>query len=169
MGPPVSRLPWSPDFVVQSLEILSLCQRDGALRWLKPVHADSLRVGLPRGVAPGDFVVEVVGWYPLAPRLVHSTSWRSEEGTVVLTYAVVVDPPVALPPDSLFELPVERAALARGGSVSAPARIAVAAIIEHALRHLSWLVSDDPAVATVLSDWRDLLAPYQPEPFRALG
>ena len=54
-------------------------------------------------------------------------------------------------------------------AMAAPRSIGVDAVIEHALRHLSWLVKDDPAVMQSLASWKDLLAPYQPEPFRALA
>jgi hypothetical protein len=40
--------------------------------------------------------------------------------------------------------------------------------LEHALRHLSWLVGDDPVVAEELRDWAGTLRSYEPEPFRAL-
>ena len=40
---------------------------------------------------------------------------------------------------------------------------------EHALRHLSWLTRDDPAIARALPDWGDVLSGYVPEPFRAFG
>jgi hypothetical protein len=42
-------------------------------------------------------------------------------------------------------------------------------VIEHGLRHLAWLVQDDPAVAQALpAPWHDLLGGYVPEPFRHL-
>jgi hypothetical protein len=88
---------------------------------------------------------------------------------VILTYVAVVKPPVKLPPDSLVELPVGRAELARGEAMAAPSAIGVDAVLEHALRHVSWLVKDDPAVMAALAGWRDVLARYQPEPFRALA
>ena len=45
MGPPISSVAWSADFVAQTLEVLAICLRDGELFWLKPLHAESLRVG----------------------------------------------------------------------------------------------------------------------------
>jgi hypothetical protein len=114
-------------------------------------------------------VIDVLGWYPMAPRVVHSTSWRHQDDRVVLTYVAVVDPPERLPPDSLVELPVVRAQLARGDALGPPKAIGVAAVVEHALRHLSWLVGDDPSIAEALHDWTAVLAEYRPEPFRALG
>lgn len=169
MGPPVSTVNWSPDVVAQTLEVLPVGLRNGVLFWMKPLHADSLRVGLSARSKPADVVLEAMAWYPLEPLLVHSTSWRHEEGRVILTYVVVVKPPTVLPVDSLIELPVHRAELARGEALAAPPSIGVEAVLEHALRHLSWLIKDDAAVTNALPEWRAVLAPFEPEPFRALA
>jgi hypothetical protein len=169
IGPPLSTTAWAAEFTAQTLEILPVFMRDGAIFWLKPVHADSLRIGLSPKSNPGDEVIAAMRWYPLTPHVVHSTSWRHEEGRVTLTYVAVVEPPDQLPPDSLAMLPVGRAELARGEAMSAPRAIGVDAVLEHALRHLAWLVRDDPAIATALATWRDALAVFVPEPFRALG
>jgi len=169
MGPPVSTTPWSPDFVAQTLEVLPVTRRETGLFWMKPLHAASLRVGLPVNAQPAQVVLDVLKWYPLEPVVVHSTSWRQDESRIILTYVAVVQPPAKLPADSLVELPVRRAELARGGATSAPAAIGVDAVLEHALRHLSWLVRDDPAVMHELGHWKDVLAGFEPEPFRALA
>jgi hypothetical protein len=169
MGPPVARVPWSPDFVAQTLEILPVYAVEQELFWLKPVHAQSLRIGLPVSAAPADFVVEALAWYPLRARVVHSTSWRHEDRRVVLTYLVVIDRPQALPSDSLVAVPVERSELARGSPTDAPREIGVSAVLEHALRHLAWLLRDDAAIADALPGWQRLVADYTPEPFRPLG
>lgn len=169
MGPPVSTVAWSPQFVAQTLEILPVALVAGRLVWMKPIHADSLRVGLSATSKPADVVLDVLKWYPLAPVVVHSTSWRHEEGRIILTYVAVVSPPSKLPPDSLVELPVHRAELARGEAMTAPKAIGVEAVLEHALRHLSWLVKDDPAVMEALAAWHRVLDDFQPEPFRSLA
>jgi hypothetical protein len=66
--------------------------------------------------------------------------------------------------------PIGRAELARSQATTAPRGIATEAVIEHGLRHLAWLVEDDPVVAATLdAGWRALLADHVPEPFRALG
>jgi len=168
IGPPISQSAWSPDLVAQTLEILPLGLDRGRLFWLKPVHADSLRVGLPRDAQPGRHVLDALAWYPLTPRIVHSTSWRHEEARIIITYVAVVDPPTGLPDESLIRLPIERTDLARGAATAAPEAIGVAQVIEHALRHLSWLARDDPEVSAALSEWRAVLDDYQPEPFRPL-
>lgn len=169
LGPPISDVPWSSEFAQQSLEVLVLTKDVDAVVWLKPAHADSLHVGVPAASSPGDVVLETLGWYDLTPRVVHSTSWRHDGGRLVLTYLAVVDPPSALPPDALEAVRVVRTDLARGDATAPPRDIGVLQVIEHALRHLSWLVLDDPAIADALPDWRELLGHYQPEPFRALG
>src|SRR5438552_6979996 len=166
IGPPISSVGWSPQFVAQTLEVLPVATSEGQLIWLKPIHADSLRVGLAPSAKPAETVLEVLRWYPLAPLVVHSTSWRHEEGRIVLTYVAVVKTPARLPADSLIELPVRRTELARGGATSAPESIAVEAVLEHALRHLSWLVRDDPEVMQSLDGWTEALAGFEPEPFR---
>lgn len=169
MGPPVSTTQWSPSFVAQTLEVLPVALGDDGLLWMKPLHADSLRVGLPPSSRPAEVVLEVLRWYPLAPIVVHSTSWRHEEGRIILTYVAVVEHPHEIAKDSLVALPVERAELARGEATAAPRNIGVEAVLEHALRHLSWLVRDDPAVMKELAAWTNVLAEFQPEPFRALS
>ena len=98
-----------------------------------------------------------------------SIEWRFGDGAVVLTYIAVVEAPERLPPDSLVELPVGRSELARGEAMAPPKGIQVQAVLEHALRHLSWLVRDDPVIAGALDGWKNLLKEYTPETFRALG
>ena len=168
MGPPVSTTNWSPSFVAQTLEVLPVALSEGGLLWMKPLHADSLRVGLPPSSRPAEVVLDVLRWYPLNPVVVHSTSWRHEEGRIILTYVAVVEHPPQIAKDSLVALPVERAELARGDATAAPRSIGVEAVLEHALRHLSWLARDDPVVMKELAAWSGVLAEFQPEPFRAL-
>ena len=101
------------------------------------------------------------------PLVVHSTSWRRSRGAVVLTFVVVI--PAALV-SAMASAPVGRVDLARGGATEAPTAIATAAVIEHALRHLAWLIRDDPAVAERLADgWAQALGDHVPEPFRHLS
>jgi hypothetical protein len=64
---------------------------------------------------------------------------------------------------------VDRADLARGHATAAPVAVATGQVLEHGLRHLAWLVQDDPAVAGQLAGpWTAALAGYTPEPFRHL-
>ena len=101
------------------------------------------------------------------PVLVHSTSWRRDRDAVILSFVVVIGPELV---GSMASLPIGRADLARSEATAAPRDIATEAVVEHGLRHLAWLVEDDPVVAAELpAGWRPLLADYVPEPFRALG
>jgi hypothetical protein len=164
---PVSQTPWSPDFVVQALELLVVhATGDGIVR-LRPIHAPSLQVGLPPGRAADSVLADALARYGLEARILHSTSWRHDGEHVILTYLAVVDPPGA-PNENLAPEVVGRAALARGAATAAPASIQVEQVVEHALRHLAWLLHDDPAVAAALPGWVPLLEAYVPEPFRQL-
>lgn len=114
--------------------------------------------------------VEVVGRLSAnllgPPLLVHSTSWRRARGSVILSFIVVIRDDQA---PQLEGVPIGRAELARAGAVAAPTKIATSQVIEHGLRHLSWLAKDDPVVSSVLSDeWKQVLAGYVPEPFQHL-
>jgi hypothetical protein len=167
LAAPLSDVPWAPGIVAQALEVLIVHQDQTGIHRLDPLHADSLVVGLPVDRDPAGVVADVVRRYGLAPRVVHSTSWRTVDGHVVLTYLAVV----ASPGDSgpwLRSTPLRRADLARGSALAAPVSIAVDQVTEHALRHLAWLVRDDPAIAAALPDWTAALAGYVPEPFRNL-
>jgi hypothetical protein len=149
------------------VEVFPVLLRGSTLRWLRPAGADQpLRVASAPDGHPGDVVMAQLASRGLEPLAVHSTSWRTEGDRVVLTYLAVV-PEAA---DAWVEDDVQRAALARGSSHSAPIRIDVGQVIEHGLRHLSWLSKDDPVIRDLLSPaWTRVLAGYTPEPFRVLG
>ncbi|HEX9889839.1 MAG TPA: hypothetical protein VGA69_10205 [Nitriliruptorales bacterium] len=99
--------------------------------------------------------------------LVHSTSWRFERDGVILTFTAVI-PPSAV--GAMEAVPVDRVELARGQATEAPATVGWEAVLEHGLRHLAWLVADDPVVAGTLDEhWRATLSGYRAEPFRQLA
>lgn len=162
---PLSQIPWYPDVVSQSLEVLPIfCDHDG-LGWLKPIYASSLRVGLGVKEQPATAVMKALGVYGLTPIVVHSTSWRMENERMILTYVAIV--PHAVQHAYLEPQRIGRAALARGEATAAPTVVHIEQVIEHAVRHLAWLVSDDPVIAQALASWREVLAGFTPEPFRA--
>jgi hypothetical protein len=99
--------------------------------------------------------------------LLHSTSWRWEESAVVLTFIAVV----AASSDSVTRhISTAGVALARGSATEAPTEIAERQVLEHALRHLAWLVREDEVVRAELSDsWREALADFVPATFQQLG
>jgi hypothetical protein len=101
-----------------------------------------------------------------APLLVHSTSWRRARGSVILSFIVVIDDDQAR---QFAGVPIGRVELARSAATQAPRSIAASQVIEHGLRHLSWLVREDTVVQAVLNDpWKKVLAGYLPEPFQHL-
>lgn len=168
MEPPLASAPWSPDFLAQELELLIVARAADDVVSLRPVHAPSLQIGWGPGRSADDVLTAALARYGLAPTVLHSTSWRRAGDQVVLTYLAVVDAPAALNPNLAAE-PVLRGDLARGGATSAPASIAIGQVLEHALRHLAWLLADDPAVAAALPGWAVLLPEYVPAPFRELA
>lgn len=102
-----------------------------------------------------------------APLVVHSTSWRRDRGTVLLSFLVIIRDDQG---PQYQSVPIARAVLARGTATDAPSGVQAEQVIEHGLRHLSWLAKDDPAVDEALTPaWRDLLSGYVPEPFRHLA
>jgi hypothetical protein len=166
--PPVTDVAWSPSIVAQSLEALFVCLQDDLIWNLRPIHAASLRLGWGPGKEPGSVVIAAAARYPLRPIVVHSTSWRYEGDRLVLTYLAVVEPPEHLSGYLTAER-VGRTELARGETLAPPTDIGVTQVVEHAFRHLAWLVVDDPAIGTALPDWAPVLAAFEPEPFRAFG
>jgi hypothetical protein len=168
LAPALTNVAWSKDVVSQSLEALLAYLGDDGARHLRPIHAPTLRVGWAPDLPPGDIVAHAARRYGLTPLLVHSTSWRFEGGRVVLTYIVVVHRPQELS-ENLSDEPVSRAELARGDAMGPPPEIGVSQVLEHAFRHLSWLVTDDDAVRAVVPHWVAFLRSYDPEPFRAFG
>jgi hypothetical protein len=164
---PIVEAPWSADFVAQTLEVFIVARGPDGLVNLRPVHAASLRLAMGVGFEPAEIVVAAVARYDLRPIVVHSTSWRAEPGRIVLTYVAAVEDPEPLSPFLAAE-PVGHVDLARGEATAAPKAIAEAQVLEHALRHLSWLVRDDAAVREALHTWSPALEGYVPEPFRNL-
>lgn len=165
---PLTSVAWSSAIVAQSLEVLIVALAPEGAHHLRPIHADTLRIGWPPDRKPGELVLEAVERYGLEPLLLHSTSWRHEEGRLVLTYVAAVERP-GEPSHYLADEPVGRAGLARGDAFGPPPEIGVTQVIEHAFRHLSWLVKDDAVVGERLAGWVSFLDAYEPEPFRAFG
>jgi len=149
------------------IEILPVFVRDGAIWRLRPASGGSMRAAAG-GSHPGDEVVKALADYGIDARLVHPTSWRRENQKLVITYLAVVEG--GAPEAELDAVPVGRSELARGSATGPPPSIEVDHVVEHALRHLSWLSKDDPVVRQSLDGaWKALLDAYEPEPFRSLG
>ncbi len=98
--------------------------------------------------------------------LFHSTSWRWDHGSVVLTFLAVI-PPQAV--GDMAAVTIDRTDLARSEATRAPEAIGSGQVLEHALRHLAWLAREDDIVRAALDDaWHALLAAYVPAPFEQL-
>jgi hypothetical protein len=149
------------------VEILAVVlDDDGSLGLTGPCAAEPWYAEVADDEDPMQVVTRLVRANVGEPYVVHSTSWRRARGGVVLSFVAVLPPETV---GSLARTPIERAELARGGATTAPARVDAGPVIEHGLRHLAWLVRDDPAVAEALPPpWHDLLRGYVPEPFRHL-
>lgn len=101
------------------------------------------------------------------PLLLHSTSWRRVQMSVILSF-IVLTRDGGTP--ELPGVPVMRTELARGSATGSPSAIAPAQVLEHGLRHLAWLLADDDAVGSALGDeWKRALGGYVAEPYRHLG
>jgi hypothetical protein len=168
IAPALTNVAWSAEIVSQSLEVLLVSLDEGGAHHLRPIHATTLRIGWPADQQPGEIVLTAARRYDLDPLLVHSTSWRLDGSRVVLTYVVAVRTPDVVN-ENLVDEPVARADLARGDAMGPPPQIGVAQVLEHAFRHLAWLVKDDAAVRDAVPEWRPFLEGYEPEPFRAFG
>lgn len=73
------------------------------------------------------------------PGVMHSTSWRHQAGQIVLTYLVFSD-------DLAFSGAVRRVRLAALPSPETKRKVPSAnAVASHALRHLAFLIAEDPS------------------------
>jgi hypothetical protein len=164
----VTRLPGGMDVEgpVQG-EIFVVWLHGGRVELTGPCGAAPWLIEIGEAEHPVEAVERLVRSTIGPPLLVHSTSWRRDHGGVVLSFLVVIDPALV---GAMESVPVARTDLARSEATAAPQEIASAQVVEHGLRHLAWLVQDDPVVSAELAPpWRTALDDYVPEPFRALG
>jgi hypothetical protein len=150
------------------IEILPVTVSRGAVAGLHPPDVPSWQVACPSDSDPGPVVVTALRARGLRPSVVHSTSWRHQDGRLVLTYIAALDADPPATAGLVARAPVA-GALARGGAITAPESLDVDQVLHHALRHLAWLQREDPAVAAALDPaWAAALAGHRPEPFGAL-
>jgi hypothetical protein len=148
-------------------EVFVLRLNGTALELAGPCGADPWYIEVGADDDPVEVVARLSRNLMGEPLLVHSTSWRRARGSLILSFIVVNHPGQA---PELRGIPIARAELARSDATRAPIAIAYQQVLEHGLRHMAWLVQDDDAVRSALSDeWKSLLAGYVPEPFRHLG
>ena len=155
--------------VTQSMgvvEVVPLVLRDGRVLRCLSNDLASWQVALEAAHHPGDVARAELERRELSPIVVHSTSWRMENGRLVLTYAAVVTDPG--PEAGFGEAQVRPHGLARGTATAAPAEIRLDEVVEHTLRHLAWLArTDEPIRKALGAEWLEALRPYGPEPFSA--
>jgi hypothetical protein len=155
------------DFAVEGpvqAEVFVLWHEDGTIHVTGPCGPEPWLIELGSDDDPVETVTRLVRSNVGEPLVVHSTSWRRDRDAVILSFVVVIPPELAS-----ASAPVARAELARGEATEAPVTISSAQVVEHGLRHLAWLVRDDPVVEAELADgWTSALAAYTPEPFRNL-
>jgi hypothetical protein len=157
---------WDVDSPVQA-EIFVVWLDGERLALTGPCGPGPWILELGREEHPMDVVHRIVRDVLGDPLLVHSTSWRRDRDAVILSFVVVID---AAAVTGMASLPVRRAELARGGASEAPTAIGFEQVLDHGLRHLAWLMRDDPVVRDTLSHgWRIALADYVPEPFRSFA
>jgi len=150
-----------------AFEILPVRLEEGVLHLLRPAGSASWLVDSTPGRSAGELVGAALAAAGLRAAVVHSTSWRQHAGRLVLTYLAVVSEPASA--EGFEDGAIGRTELARGGTHGPPAVIDVAQVVEHAMRHLSWLSRDDPVIGPALSrEWLAKVAEYHPEPFRSL-
>lgn len=157
-----------PSESVPVLEAIVLCMDHGRVDHLRPARGPTFLLSWQAGLHPAEVVVDGIGEIGMSPFLVHSTSWRMNGDHLILSFVVGVEPPVRLPADVIRE-PVTRVELARGHVLGPPVDVEPHHVVEHGLRHLAWLVRDDPGIHDALPGWGLALADYEPEPFRAFG
>ena len=99
--------------------------------------------------------------------MVHSTSWRFQGESLVLTYIAVISNDRAFV-DGFEAIGVTHRDIARGSATAPPEGIEVEEVIEHVLRHLAWLSRDDSSIAEALPEgWVEALEPFPEQPFSA--
>lgn len=157
------------DFAVEGpvqAEVFVLFLAEDGIRLTGPCGPEAWYIEVAEDEDPMDVVAAMTQTNMGAPTVAHSTSWRRSRDAVILSFAVVVPPELAQTMDST---PIRRTELARSERTAAPAAIETDQVLEHALRHLAWLVQDDEVVASAIGEgWRETLANYVPQPFRHL-
>jgi hypothetical protein len=148
-------------------EVFTVARTDDELVLTGPCGADPWMIESGAGEHPLDTVRRIATDVLTEVLLVHSTSWRYERNSVVLSFVVVI-PPEAI--GRMDFVPIRRADLARSTAHEAPDEIGPWQVIEHALRHIAWLATEDEIVKATLDEgWHTVLDGYVPEPFRQLG
>ena len=117
------------------MEVVLLSERDGVLCYRV------CREELEDGVHPDDLALSLAGLTLCTPgALLHSTSWRYDAGTLVLTYAALPDPE----PAESRAVDVDAMVISGSPLVPSPYAIDRDAVAAQACRHLARLFATDP-------------------------
>jgi hypothetical protein len=147
-------------------EVFVLWLDQGRIKLTGPCAPEAWYIELGEDDDPVGTVTRLVRSNVGEPIVTHSTSWRRSRDAVILSFVVVVNEELGSKTESVD---VGRAELARNSATEAPASIETTQVIEHGLRHLAWLVREDPVVKEELAGgWTNVLADYVPQPFRHL-
>lgn len=147
-------------------EVFLLWLEDGQIHMTGPCGPEAWYIELGSDDDPLDTVARLVRSNVGEPIVVHSTSWRRSRDAVILSFVAVIGADLGR---GMASAPVQRAELARNAAAEAPVQIETTQVVEHGLRHLAWLVREDPIVGNELAgDWAGVLRDYVPQPFRHL-
>lgn len=117
-----------------------------------------------------ELLLDRVGVKRSEVRLLHSTSWRADVPRLVLTYVAVLDAGPAVrarwpqaEPITLDVAQQEWGIPPTHAATKPPEEIAVSSVIEHALRHMAFLLETDATAAAALDEnWRTHLGELRP-------
>jgi hypothetical protein len=165
---PGGPLPGAPAHGCSAVEILPFSVDRSGLVMLRPRRVRSWLVGWRPSTPPRQLVLDSLTGAGLRPCVVHSTSWRHDQGRLILTHLAVLAGS-RRETGELEAVAVRRCPLARSSATHPPAVIRVEQVVEHALRHLAWLAHEDAVVRRCLGErWSRVLSAYALEPFRAM-
>jgi hypothetical protein len=151
------------------LEILPLMLVNDDIQYWHPKNAQALTISCIASQHPNEQVESVMKKLGFQPLLIHSTSWRFDQGVLTLTYLVLVNELTMPQQMNLKRSSIEPASIVHGTAIKAPKNIALKSVIYHAITHLSWLSMTDEPVKNQLSQaWKQALKKYIPEPFLQL-
>ncbi len=149
-----------------TVEVFTLVRSDDQVLLTGPCGAAPWLIEAGPGEHPLETARRIVEGALDGLLLMHSTSWRYERDAVVLSFVAVIDGATL---GDMEAQVVGRSELAHGGTHAAPVDVTFEQVVEHGLRHLSWLTRDDDVVRAALdSEWQHLLNGWIPEPFRQL-
>lgn len=146
--------------------------RHGPVKAASDVHFEVQRLLFDHDIDPDDpsLFVPLPAGVPVAD-VIHSTSWRPQGPTIVLTYMAVVKAGGYVRERWPAAAPLTAALAAEVGKAPphGPAEVPVPRLIDvplHGLRHLRWLMDYDAETSAALDEnWRHHLAPLEPALF----